>query len=276
MAYFEFFGLKKEPFGTAPSLEFLYLSKEHQECFARLLVCLSLNGGLAIALGDAGTGKTSLSNLLIDHLMKDKDTIFGLIRQPRAHSEYAFLEKINTSFGISSPNGKLSTLRLEDNLFKFVEKEGFVNKKKIVLIIDEGQEMTPKQLLRIRELLNMETIESKLINIVIFAQLEFLKKIAGERFKNFRQRVAMSYILNPLDEEDTRGLINYRLNKAGLPENEQIFTEDAISVIYQKSNGLARDICRFASLSLLTAYTKGEKLISGDLVADVIDRMPIK
>ena len=276
MNYYEFFGLQKEPFKSGPSIEFLYLSPEHEECLSRILVSLSLNSGLCVALGSAGTGKTSLSNLLIDHLMKEESTIFALIRQSRAPSEYAFLEKINNAFGIPGLNGRSSTLRLEDNFYRFVEKEGFENKKKIVLIIDEGQEMSPTQLLRIRELLNMESIDEKLINIVIFAQLEFLDKIHGRRFTNFRQRVALSYILNPLGEHNTRELIKFRLAKAGLPSQDNIFTDDAFSVIHHESKGLARDICKFASYSLLSAYTQGKKTIDAELVEHEIARILIR
>ncbi len=276
MNYYEFFGLQKEPFKSGPSIEFLYLSPEHEECLSRILVSLSLNSGLCVALGNAGTGKTSLSNLLIDHLMKEEQTIFALIRQSRAPSEYAFLEKINNAFGLRSLNGKSSTLRLEDVFFRFVEKEGFENKKKIVLIIDEGQEMSPTQLFRIRELLNMESFEEKLLNIVIFAQLEFLDKIHGKRFTNFRQRVALSYILNPLNEKNTRELMKFRLEKAGLPQDQNIFTDDAIAVIHNESKGLARDICKFASYSLLSAYTHGKKIIDGDMVKQEIARIPIR
>ncbi|MCX7918736.1 MAG: AAA family ATPase [bacterium] len=276
MAYYEFFGLTKEPFQSGPSVEFLYMSPEHEECLSRILVSLSLNSGLCVTLGDAGTGKTSLSNLLIDKLIQDGNTLFAVIRQPRAKSEMSFLEKISNAFGIPSLNGRATLLRLEDGLFKFVEREGFENKKKIVLIIDEGQEMTPTQLLRVRELLNMETVDQKLINVVIFAQLEFLNKISTPRFKNFRQRVAMSYILNPLGPEDTKGLIEFRLKKAGLPEGETIFTDDAINVIHSETNGLARDICKLASYSLLSAYTQGKKVVDGDLVTAEVARIPIR
>ena len=276
MAYYEFFGLQKEPFQSGPSVEFLYMSPEHEECLSRILVSLSLNSGLCVTLGDAGTGKTSLSNLLINKLMQEENALFAVIRQPRAKSEMSFLEKISNAFGMPALNGRATLLRLEDNLFKFVEKEGFENKKKIVLIIDEGQEMTPTQLLRVRELLNMETVEEKLINVVIFAQLEFLNKIGTPRFKNFRQRVAMSYILNPLAPEDTKALIEFRLSKAGLPERETIFTEDAVNIIHTETKGLARDICKLASYSMLSAYTQGKKTIDAELVAQEIARIPIR
>lgn len=276
MNYYEFFGLKKEPFKSGPSIEFLYMSPEHEECLSRILVSLSLNNGLCVALGNAGTGKTSLSNILIDHMIKDENSIFALIRQPRAQTEYAFLEKVNNAFGLPGYNGRTSTLKLENNLFRFVEQEGYENKKKIVLIIDEGQEMTPSQLLRIRELLNMETMDDKLINIVIFAQIEFMNKISGKRFANFRQRVALSYILNPLNETDSYELIKFRLKKAGLPEGVQLFSDDALKVIYEESKGLARDICKFCSYSLLSAYTHGIKIINADLVKQEISRIPIR
>lgn len=275
--YLDFFGLKEDPFQTSPSTKYFYNSREHQECLARILLTLELNNGLFIALGDAGTGKTTLASLVMRDLLQDDNTILGLIRQPRARSEFAFLQKLNDAFGVNIEGiGRLSTLILENNLFNFVQDKALTEGKRLVLIVDEAQEMTPTQLLRIRELLNLETENRKLMNMIFFAQLEFLSKIRAKRFKNLRQRVAMSYMLNPLNIEDTGELIRHRLQVAGSDGSGVVYTEDAIRVIHEESKGLPRDICKLCSAGLLLAFTNRTNSIDADIIKAESEAMPIR
>lgn len=275
--YLDFFGLQEDPFQTSPSTKYFYNSREHQECLARILLTLELNNGLFIAIGDAGTGKTTLASLVMRDLLQDDNTILALIRQPRARSEFAFLQKLNDAFGVNVEGiGKLSTLILENNLFSFVQEKGLQEGKRLVLIIDEAQEMTPTQLLRIRELLNLETEDRKLINMIFFGQLEFLSKIRTKRFKNLRQRVAMSYMLNPLNLGDTGELIRHRLRVAGGDGNGIVYTGDAIRVIHEESKGLPRDICKLCAAALLSAFTSRANVIGEDIVRVEAESMPIR
>ena len=108
-----------------------------------------------------------------------------------------------------------STIARRTALFQFIQNQVLLENKSLILIVDESQQLTPKQIEIIRGLLNLETAEEKLIQMIIFGQLEFLNNIAGKRFKNFRQRVAMSYVLTPLSLADTGSMINFRLKKAG-------------------------------------------------------------
>jgi len=275
--YLDFFGLKEDPFQTSPSTKYFYNSREHQECLARILLTLELNNGLFIALGDAGTGKTTLASLVMRDLLQDDNTILGLIRQPRARSEFAFLQKLNDAFGVNIEGvGRLSTLMLENSLFHFVQDRALTEGKRLVLIVDEAQEMTPTQLLRIRELLNLETENRKLMNMIFFGQLEFLTKIRAKRFKNLRQRVAMSYMLNPLNLEDTGELIRHRLQIAGSDGSGVVYTEDAIRVIHEESRGLPRDICRLCAAGLLSAFTNQTNAIDADIIKAESEAMPIR
>lgn len=275
--YLDFFGLKEDPFQTSPSTKYFYNSREHQECLARILLTLELNNGLFIALGDAGTGKTTLASLVMRDLLQDDNTILGLIRQPRARSEFAFLQKLNDAFGVNIEGvGRLSTLMLENSLFHFVQDKALTEGKRLVLIVDEAQEMTPTQLLRIRELLNLETENRKLMNMIFFGQLEFLSKIRAKRFKNLRQRVAMSYMLNPLNIEDTGELIRHRLQVAGSDGSGVVYTEEAIRVIHEESRGLPRDICRLCAAGLLSAFTNQTNAIDADIIKAESEAMPIR
>lgn len=275
--YLDFFGLMEDPFQTSPSTKYFYSSREHQECLARIFLTLELNNGLFIAIGDAGTGKTTLASLVMRELFQDKNNIIALIRQPRARSEYAFLEKLNEAFDVSIEGvGRRSTLMLENCLFNFVQQKGLVENKRLILIVDEAQDMTPTQLLRIRELLNMETENRKLINMIFLGQLEFLNKIRSKRFKNLRQRVAMSYILNPLNVEDTGELIKHRLKVAGSDGNKIVYSQEAIQAIHEESKGLPRDICKLCAASLLSAFTKQTHVIDANIIKTEASAMPIR
>jgi len=277
LSYLDFFGLNEDPFQTSPSTKYFYSSQEHQECLARILLTLELNNGLFVAIGDAGTGKTSLASLVMRDLLQDDNTILALIRQPRARSEFAFLQKLNDSFGVTvSGVGRRSTLMLENSLFNFIQEKALEENKRLVLIVDEAQEMTPTQLLRIRELLNLETESRKLINMIFFGQLEFLNKIRSKRFKNFRQRVAMSYVLNPLNLKDTGELIKYRLKMAGSDGTGISYTEDAIQVIHEESKGLPRDICKLGAAGLLAAFASQTNVIDADTIKVEAQSMPIR
>lgn len=275
--YLDFFGLVEDPFQTSPSTKYFYSSREHQECLARIFLTLELNNGLFVAIGDAGTGKTTLASLVMKELFQDENNVIALIRQPRAKSEYAFLEKLNDAFGVKIDGiGRRSTLMLENSLFNFVQEKGLMENKRIILIVDEAQEMTPTQLLRIRELLNLETENRKLINMIFLGQLEFLNKIRSKRFKNLRQRVAMSYILNPLNVEDTGELIKHRLKVAGSDGNGISYSPDALQAINEESKGLPRDICKLGAASLLSAFTKQAHVIDADIVRTEAMAMPIR
>lgn len=276
MEHLRFFGLRKEPFKVGPDPAFFYMSPSHEECLARILLTLELNSGLFVAIGDAGTGKTTLSTILIRELLNKPDYVLGVMKQPRAKSEYSFMEKIANAFELPTLNGKRSIVHLENSLFTFIQKEAYEKKKKLVLVIDEGQEMTPTQLLKIRELLNLETDEDKLINIVIFAQLEFMNKIKGKRFKNFRQRVAMSYLLNPLNLREVKEMIQHRLKVAGWSNGRSLFTDDAITVMHVRSRGLPRDVCKFCSMALLSAFTQNKESVDKELMETEIERILIQ
>jgi len=275
--YLDFFGLSEDPFQTSPSTKYFYSSREHQECLARILLTLELNNGLFVAIGDAGTGKTTLASLVMRDLLEDDSTILALIRQPRTRSEYAFLQKLNDAFGVEVDGiGRRSTLMLENSLFNFVQEKGLEAGKRLVLIVDEAQEMTPTQLLRMRELLNLETENRKLINMIFFGQLEFLNKIRSKRFKNLRQRVAMSYMLNPLNIGDTGELIRHRLKIAGSDGTGIIYTAEAIQAIHEESKGLPRDICKLCAAGLLSAFANQTKLIDADAIRAEAQSMPVR
>ncbi|MFC1726323.1 ExeA family protein [candidate division KSB1 bacterium] len=267
MEYYKILNLKKEPFSSSPDPVFFYHSREHKECLNRLEINIRLRRGLSVILGDIGMGKTTISRLMIQKFAAEKaNFLVRLILDPTFKSEYEFLKNLAESFGIDS--SARSSFEYKNILQNFLFEKGVKEKKIIVLIIDEGQKLTPTYIEVLRTLLNYETNEFKLLQLVIFAQPEFLQKM--KRQQNFLDRVSLGYVINPLNEEDTKGLIKFRLEKAGLDNNKVLFTDAAMRLIHIHSQGFPRKITNFAHNSLIAMLRDDRKIIDEKFILQLI------
>ncbi len=263
MEYYKLLDLGSEPFSTSPDPAFFYYSHEHRECMNRLEIAIRLRRGLSVILGDVGTGKTTVSRLLIKKFAKEKSNfVVRLILDPTFKSEFEFIKSLTTSFGIES--SARSSFEHKNELQKYLLKKGVSEKKIVVLIIDEGQKLTPTYIEVLRTLLNYETNEYKLLQLVIFSQPEFLQKM--KRQPNFLDRVSMGYVINPLNEKDSVGLIIHRLKMAGLNSNRALFTDKALKQIYIQSRGFPRKITVLCNDSLIAMLRNNKKFVDEKLV----------
>ncbi|RKY83289.1 transposase [candidate division KSB1 bacterium] len=267
MEYYKLLNLRKEPFSTSPDPAFFYYSYEHKECLNRLEIALRLRRGLSVILGDVGTGKTTICRMLIQKFAQEKENfIIRLILDPMFKSEFEFLKTLSDSFGIDST--ARSSFEYKNDLQNFLLQKGAAEKKIVVLLIDEGQKLTPTYIEVLRTLLNYETNEFKLLQLVIFAQQEFLHKM--KRQPNFLDRVSLGYVINPLNEEDTKGLIKFRLKTAGLNSEKILFTEKAMKLIYIHTQGFPRRITTFCHDALIKMLREDKKVVDEKLVLDII------
>jgi general secretion pathway protein A len=188
MEYYELLGLVKEPFSMAPDPEFFYQSKYHGECLNRLEISLRLNRGLNVVMGGIGTGKTTLSRLLLGRFVEfGRDYQFHLILDPTWKDNYEFLLYLKKMFGISK-KGNLQ-IDIMNQIEHYLIDTAIKSKKRIVLIIDEGQKMGPEQLEIIRTLLNFETNDMKLIQVIIFTQPEIQELL--DKHENLRTELRL-------------------------------------------------------------------------------------
>ncbi len=238
MSYYEALNLKKEPFSTSPDPAFLYRSSAHNSVLKRLEITIRLKRGLSLILGDVGTGKTTLSRAILQEFANDDSVIFHIILDPSYNSEFQFLETLVKIFGIM-PNAR-TTHDYKDEMEKYLFRKGVEENKTIVLLIDEGQKLSLNFLELLRTLLNYETNEYKLLQLIIMSQMELLPRI--QRIKNFYDRIALKYIINPLDLNETEEMVNFRLAEGGLPPDKKLFTPESIRLIYQRSQGYPRKI----------------------------------
>lgn len=264
MSYYRVLGLEREPFSTSPDPDFLYRSPSHKAALQRLEIAIRLRRGLSLLLGDVGTGKTTLARTLIQAFRDEPQYIFHIILDPYYQSRSHFEAELCRCFGLEE-KGEETTAALENYLFQ----KGVVENKIVVLIVDESQKLSFSGIELLRTLLNYETNEYKLLQLVIMGQLEFLSK--GGRVRNFMDRVAFRYLLNPLDEEETKAMIDYRLRQAGCQQGQQLFTPEAMKEIYNYTKGYPRRITSFCHQVLETLIMHDRALADVDLIRNLIN-----
>ncbi len=212
MSYHKLLGFDKEPFSTSPDPEFLHLTREHEIALTNVLIELRLRRGLMVIFGDIGTGKTTLSRRLVQELRQRHDILFHMILNPSFASEEQLLISLIRNFNIpQSARLTQSTpelMELRDIVERFLIHKTVQEKKTVVLIIDEAQKLSEEILESLRLLLNFETNQYKLIQLVLLGQMELYPKVAS--MANFMDRISFKYTLHPLSLEDTKLMIEFR------------------------------------------------------------------
>ncbi len=274
MTYYQRFGLAREPFGTTPDPEMFYKTLGHEDCYERLKLAIHLQRGLSVIIGDIGYGKTTIKVALLQELQVapaggDPPFEIGIVNNPRdCRTDVQFLRSILGQFGVA-PQGRTG-LDLTTDFLRYLEAM-HVARRRVLLVIDEGQNLAGSQLEILRTFLSFETPTQKLINIVIFAQPELEEKIVRKR--NLAQRVGMDHKLNPLNRRDTAGMIAHRLAIAGRPSQAPpLFVPEAIDVIHERSGGVPRAITNFCADCLVEAAFLGRDTVDSALAAEVIGR----
>ncbi|MFH1996838.1 MAG: AAA family ATPase [Candidatus Omnitrophota bacterium] len=269
MSYYRVLGFEKEPFSTSPDPNFFYLSKEHETALTNTLIELRLKRGLSVILGDIGMGKTTLSRKLIQELKVREDFVFHMILDPSFENENIFVRNLLKNFGCAVPEGgSVSTLDLRDTLEKFLFQKGVSENKTVALVIDEAQKLSDVSLELLRVLLNYETNEFKLLQLVLLGQMELQPKISG--IPNFFDRISFKYTLHPLSFEETREMIEYRIRRAGYRSKIHLFLDEAVREIYQYSRGYPRRIMMLCHTALKALVMRNRSVIDAQVVESLV------
>jgi len=260
--YLEYWGLKRLPFENVPDPEFIYYSPEHLEALSRLLYAVKGNKGVVLITGEIGSGKTTLSRVLIQQLPKEKYDIGLMVNTTLAPLD--FLREVLRSFGLS-PGDDLSKSSLL-NLFHEKMLENLNKDVGTLLIIDEAQLISKETFEELRLLMNFQMNNRFLLTVILLGQPE-LRNIVKD-IKQLDQRVAIRYHLNPLNFYETLKYMGVRFTKAGLSRN--IITKQAAKDIYTFSKGTPRLINSICDTSLMAGFMSKAKIIDSKIVVDAI------
>ncbi|MDF1614641.1 ExeA family protein [Desulfurivibrio dismutans] len=248
--YKNHFGLNYKPFSITPDPRFLYLSARHREALAHLLYGVSEGGGFVLLTGEVGTGKTTLCRSLLEQLPPQVD--LALILNPRLDA-VELVAAVCDELQISYPPGctSLRTLvgALNDHLL-----QSHATGRRTVLVIDEAQNLSPEVLEQVRLLTNLETSESKLLEITLLGQPELREILARPELRQLAQRITARYHLNPLNLEETVAYVRHRLRVAGV--SRPLFTRGALKALARLSGGIPRLINVICDRALLGAYVE--------------------
>jgi len=262
--YEEYFGLARKPFEITPDPAFLYASPQHKEALASLLYGVREGKGLIVLTGEVGTGKTLLIRCLLE--MLGPETVTAYIFNPRM-SLMEFFQAVAHEFDLkrdfSSKVAFLTTLN--EFLLEVAEKGG-----KALLIVDEAQNLSLPILEEIRLLMNLETSEQKLLQVILAGQPELHRIINFSCMRQFKQRISLRAHLSPLTEKQTKAYIDKRLEVAGF-DGGGLFTKRSISLIHRYSRGIPRLINVVCDNSLVTAYAMDVKRVHPSIVKEVIE-----
>jgi general secretion pathway protein A len=259
--YTSFFGLQEKPFAITPDPRYLYLSERHAEALAHLLYGINEAGGFIQLTGEVGTGKTTVIRSLLEQLPGHADV--ALILNPRV-TPAEFLLTICDELHIRVPEpGRGSVKTLMDLLGRHL-LDSHSRGRRVVLIVDEAQNLSTQTLEQVRLLTNLETATTKLLQIILIGQPELRELLAAPELRQLAQRITGRYHLDPLLAAESAGYVKHRLRVAGA--TAEVFTPGALREIHRLSGGIPRIINVICDRALLGAFTQEEHRIGGTLV----------
>jgi general secretion pathway protein A len=264
--YERYFHLRERPFALSPDPDYLYPSRVHQEALSYLRYGIEGHAGFVVITGEIGSGKTTMLQSLLGRLDRNT-TVARLVNTMLDARE--LLEAIVLDFGID-PTG-LSKPVLLHRLGQFLVQQRQANRLTL-LVIDEAQNLTLPALEEIRMLSNLETEKSKLIQIILVGQPELREKLAMPQLEQLRQRITVSYHLQPLDAGETQNYINHRLRRAAIGSPVE-FPPAVTDVIHSRSRGVPRIINVIADATLLFAYGVDRRDIDVGIAREALEEL---
>lgn len=259
--YLSFFGLNEKPFAITPDPRYLYLSERHAEALAHLLYGINEAGGFMQLTGEVGTGKTTIVRSLLAQTPKNAE--IALILNPKMTAP-EFLLTICEELGIGVPDAALESRKDLVDILNQVLLRAHAAGRRVVLVVDEAQNLSPDVLEQVRLLTNLETNTQKLLQIILIGQPELRELLSRNELRQLAQRITGRYHLAPLSREEAAAYVRHRLRVAG--STSDIFSTAALREVFRLSQGVPRVINVICDRALLAAYTRDEHRVSAALV----------
>jgi general secretion pathway protein A len=259
--YTSFFGLSEKPFSITPDPRYLYLSERHAEALAHLLYGINEAGGFIQLTGEVGTGKTTVVRTLLSRVPHHADV--AVILNPRV-TPLEFLLTICEELGVAIAEAERDSVKSMVDALNRRLLAAHAEGRRIIVIVDEAQNLSAEVLEQVRLLTNLETPTHKLLQIILIGQPELRELLDRTELRQVAQRITGRYHLKPLSHEETKGYIRHRLRVAGA--SAEIFTDGALSEVHRVSSGIPRVINVTCDRALLGAYTRETRKVTGALV----------
>ena len=259
--YTSFFGLSEKPFAITPDPRYLYLSERHAEALAHLLYGINESGGFIQLTGEVGTGKTIVVRTLLSRVPHHADV--AVIMNPRV-TAVEFLLTICEELGLEIASADRDSVKQMVDALNRRLLNAHADGRRIIVIVDEAQNLSTDVLEQVRLLTNLETPTQKLLQIILIGQPELRELLERSELRQLAQRITGRYHLQPLSREETRGYVRHRLRVAGAAA--EIFTPAALNEVHRLALGYPRVINVTCDRALLGAYTTETRKVTAALV----------
>lgn len=266
--FLDFYRLREQPFGVSPDPRYLYFSPGHREALASLFYGIETGGGFLALIAEPGMGKTSLLLQLLERLKGS--TCSAFLFQTQCDSR-ELLRYLLNALGIDSRGNDI--VQLHARLIQFLLGENSAGRR-VVVFIDEAQNLTDETLETVRLLSNFEASDRKLLQIVLSGQLELARRLKNPRLGQLSQRITVLTGLKRLPAAETISYIRHRLDTAGY-EGPEIFTSSARNLIAHRSRGIPRNINRICFNALSLGYALGCKRIDKKIVQEALNDLSL-
>jgi len=259
----EFYNLREQPFGVTPDPKYLYLSPTHREALASLEYGISSGRGFLGLIAPPGMGKTTILFHLLQRLSQTARTVFIFQTHTTPRD---FLRNLLSDLGLSGFETDLVTMQAELNKLLLEEAKAG---KRVVVVVDEAQNLEDPVLEQLRMLSNFETTNEKLIQIVLAGQTQLADKLDLPNLAQLRQRISMMGRLAPFDREETERYICHRLAVAGFDNGFPLFTRQALRLIAETSGGIPRNINNLCFNALALGCANRQRMIPTETIQEV-------
>lgn len=265
--YLQFYGLRDIPFSLTPDPRFLYFTASHREVMANLHYGIQHGKGLIVATGEVGTGKTTMLRAMISRL--DRSVLTSYIFNPGLNVPELYQHLAN-DFGFAPYTSKADALQKFGRLLMMRHSRGL----RTVLIVDEAQGLSRELLEEIRLLLNFETYTEKQLQIVLTGQPELRTLLNSADLRQLKQRISLRCEIKPLKADEVSPYIRTRLKVAGASRLD-LFTADAVALIYRASEGIPRLINNICDNALLNGFAGNARTIKAELISEVAESLDL-
>jgi general secretion pathway protein A len=267
--FVRYYGLRENPFADCVHPGFFYRTESHAEAFRSMLLAVEFKASLGLVTGPSGTGKTLVSQLLLEHLGALPVCAVLVLVTP-GMSKTGLLKEILAELSVPLPVGVVSVqdlVRLLSNHIIDRQQQG----QRVVLIIDEAHLLTADCMHIVRTISNIETPQEKLVTCLLFGETRLLERLKHPGYESLRNRIYLRSALAPLTAEDAAQFVKYRLMVVG--RVDELFTERAQRALHEHSAGICRTLNKLCMLSLAEGALRQRPVIDADIVVATAARL---